>query len=308
MAAITTLTNLVALLVTPLLLPGVINRTKSLWSGRKGPPLFQLAFDLRRLSLKRPVYSTSTSPIFRLAPYVFLVAALASGAIVPVLGGQPIGSFSFDFVWFFYVWALGRVAVMLAALDVGSSFEGMGAAREALFSSILEPASFLVIGALSFLSGQRSLYAILGAHPAGGAPFVVYLLAIAALLVVVQVEAARMPVDDPSTHLELTMVHEVMVLDHSGPDLAAIQLGAAIKLFVGCSLVASLASPWAGRPGLLTSVVHLGLCLVIAAVIGTIESVSARLKLRTVPQYIAIAVACGGVALLATIWRTGATR
>jgi formate hydrogenlyase subunit 4 len=135
---------------------------------------------------------------------------------------------------------------------------------------------------------------------------VVWLLAVTALLIIVQVEASRMPVDDPSTHLELTMVHEVMILDHSGPDLAAIQLGAATKLFVGSSLIATLLNPWAGSPSLLSGVANLGLSTLVAIFLASVESLVARLKLRAVPQYIAVALACGGVALLATVWRGGA--
>jgi formate hydrogenlyase subunit 4 len=297
--------NVIALIVMPIVLGGIIGRVKSLWSGRKGPPILQLAYDLRRLVHKRPVYSTTATPLFRIAPHLFLLTSFGSGAIAPLLGSRPLASFQFDFVWFAYVWAFGRVAIMLAALDAGSSFEGMGAAREAVFSAILEPALFLVAGALSFLGGHRTLHEIATLHVRAGGPAVVWVLAIAALLIIIQVEASRMPVDDPSTHLELTMVHEVMVLDHSGPDLAAIQLGAATKLFVGSSLVATLLNPWAGSPSLLSALTNLGLCALVAVFLGSVESLVARLKLRAVPQYIAVALACGGVALLATIWRVG---
>jgi formate hydrogenlyase subunit 4 len=300
--------NLVALLVMPILLMGVIGRVKSRWSGRKGPPILQLAYDLRRLTRKRSTYSATTTLLFRVAPYWFLATSICSGAIAPLLGSRPIASFPFDFVWLAYVWGLGRVAIMLAALDAGSSFEGMGAAREALFASLLEPALFLVAGALSFLGGNRTLHAISALHLQSGAPATVWVLSVAALLIVLQVETSRMPVDDPSTHLELTMVHEVMVLDHSGPDLAAIQFGSATKLFVGSSVVATLLNPWAGSPTLLSACVNLALCVAVAAFVGSVESLVARLRLRAVPQYIAVALACGGIALLATIWRVGAPR
>jgi formate hydrogenlyase subunit 4 len=302
------LANIAALLLMPVVLMGVIGRVKSLWSGRKGPPILQLAYDLRRLLHKRPVYSTTTTPLFRLAPHLFLVTSLGSGAIAPLLGSRPLASFQFDFVWFAYVWALGRVAIMLAALDVGSSFEGMGAAREAVFSSLLEPAFFLVAGALSFIGGHHSLHELAALHLRAGGPAVAWVLAIAALLIILQVETSRMPVDDPATHLELTMVHEVMVLDHSGPDLAAIQLGAATKLFVGSSVIATLLNPWAGTASVLSAATNLALCGLIAVFLGSVESLLARLKLRAVPQYIAVALACGGVALLATIWRVGAAK
>jgi len=300
--------NVAALAIMPIVLAGIIGRVKSLWSGRKGPPILQLAYDLARLAQKRSVYSTTTTPLFRLAPHLFLVTSLGSGFIAPLLGSTPLASFQFDFVWFAYVWAFGRVAIMLAALDAGSSFEGMGAAREAVFSAVLEPAFFLVAGALSFLGGQRTLHEIATLHLRAGGPAVVWVLAVAALLIILQVETSRMPVDDPSTHLELTMVHEVMILDHSGPDLAAIQLGTATKLFVGSSLIATLLNPWAGSTTLLCCLTNLGLCALLAVFVGCVESLLARFKLKAVPQYIAVALACGGVALLATIWRVGAAK
>ena len=297
--------NVAALVVMPFLVAGVINRVKSLWSGRKGPPILQLVFDVVRLLRKSSVYSTTTTPVFRIAPYVLLLTALGSATIVPLLGSDPLVSFPFDFVGLAYVWGLGRVATMLAARDTGSSFEGMGAAREATFSTLLEPALFLIVGALCLLSGTHTLHEALTPHLDSGPAVVVWAAAIVALTIVLQVETSRMPVDDPSTHLELTMVHEVMVLDHSGPDLAAIQVGSAIKVFVGSAILATLLNPWAGSHTLRAAWVNLGLCLVVAVVIGTVESLIARLKLRTVPQYIVVALSSGVIALLAAAWRVG---
>jgi len=299
------LANLAALLVMPFVVAGVINRVKSLWSGRKGAPVSQLVYDVIRLLRKSSVYSTTTTPVFRIAPYVLLLTALGSATIVPLLGASPLVSFPFDFVCLAYVWGLGRVATMLAALDTGSSFEGMGAAREATFSTLLEPALFLIVGALCLLSGTHTLHEALTPHLDSGAAVAVWAAAIVALTIVLQVETARMPVDDPSTHLELTMVHEVMVLDHSGPDLAAIQVGSAIKLFVGSAIIATLLNPWSGTDTVRAAVANLVLCVVVAAMIGTVESLIARLKLRTVPQYIVVALSSGVVALLAAAWRVG---
>lgn len=301
------LASLAALVLMPFLLAGLVNRVKSLWSGRKGAPILQLAFDVRRLLQKSSVYSTTTTPLFRIAPYVLLVTTLGAATIVPLLGSEPLASFPFDFVWLAYLWGLGRIALVLAALDTGSSFEGMGAAREATFATLLEPALFLVAGALCALSDTRTLHEALRPELTSGAAVLVWASALVALLIVLQVETGRIPVDDPSTHLELTMVHEVMVLDHSGPELAVIQYSAALKLFVGSALLATLLNPWAGASTLAAALVQLGLCSVVAVVVGTIESLSARLKLRTVPQYIVVALAAGVVALLASAWRTGGT-
>jgi len=302
--------DVLALLVMPFLVVGVINRTKSLWSGRRGPPILQPLWDVLRLLRKRSVYSETTTPVFRVGPWGFLLTTVGSAAVTPILGAAPLVSFPFDFVWFAYVWALGRVAVMLAALDTGSSFEGMGAAREATFSTLLEPALFLAAGALSLGAGAggHALADLLVPRlTAGDGSLMVWLGSVVTLFIVLQVESARMPVDDPTTHLELTMVHEVMILDHSGPDLAAIQTGAALKLTVAASVVATLLNPWAGTTAPRTAALNLGLTLVIAVVVGTIESLIARLKLRTVPKYIAVALASAALALLATGWRNGGT-
>lgn len=297
--------DVVLLLVMPFLLPGVINRVKSLWSGRKGPPLFQPGWDVLRLLRKTPVYSPTTTPLFRIAPWVLLITSLASAMVTPLLGSTPLASFSFDYVVLAYAWGLGRAAVMLAALDTGSSFEGMGAAREATFSTLVEPALFLVVGALCLFSHTHSLAQALRLHVNDGGSAVAWAAAVLCLLVVLQTETSRMPVDDPTTHLELTMVHEVMVLDHSGPELAAIQFGNGVKLLVGASIIATLLNPLAGAGTLLSAGLTCVLSLLVAVVVGTVESLIARLKLRAVPQYVAVAIAAGAVALLATTWRLG---
>jgi formate hydrogenlyase subunit 4 len=295
------LANVVAMLVMPIALLGVINRVKARWSGRKGAPIFQLAFDLRRLLAKASVHSATTTPIFRVAPYVVLVTAIGSACLTPLVGLRPIAPFAFDFVWFAYVWGLGRVALMLGALDTGSSFEGMGAAREATFSAVVEPVLFLVAGALCLTTGAHSFHEILALQVDGGTTIAVEVGAVVAIAIVLQVESARIPIDDPTTHLELTMIHEVMILDHSGPGLAMLQLGSAIKLFVATSVLAALLNPWAGAGGVIGPVVHVVLCLAIAVALGLSESLVARLKLRVVPQYIVVALIASAFALLAVL-------
>jgi len=302
------LAHLAAFAVMPFVLLGVVNRTKSLWSGRKGPPILQSAWDVLRLFRKSPVYSNVTTPIFRLAPTVALVTAGAAALVVPIFGSAALLGFSLDFVWMAYLWGLGRVALLLAAFDTGSSFEGMGAAREATFSTLVEPTLFLSLGTLTIVTGQQSLHQMLALPMGDGSALVVWTMSVVALLIVLQVEASRMPVDDPTTHLELTMIHEVMVLDHSGPDLGLIQLAAGLKFFVGSAMVATLLNPWRGTGGWLSGAVNLGLCVLIAVGIGTVESLTARLKLRAVPQYIAVGMAAGAVALLATAWRAAGAR
>jgi len=297
--------DLLALLVMPVVIVGTINRVKARWAGRIGPPIFQLAFDLVRLARKTPVYSSVTTQVFRIGPVVVLVTAIASASIVPLAGTESLLSFSFDFVWFAYLWSLGRVALMLAALDTGSSFEGMGASREATFATLLEPILFLVAGALCLHADVSTFQAALVPRLDDPSSVLMWVAAIGALMIVIQVEAARMPVDDPTTHLELTMVHEVMILDHSGPELAMLQLGAAIKLYVAISVVAMLINPLAGQATLIAAIAHVAICLVIAIVLGMVESLIARLKLRVVPQYIVIGLVAAGAALLSMLGRTG---
>jgi len=306
MLAFSILAHVAALLVLPFVVVGVINRTKSMWAGRKGPPILQLAWDVRRLLRKRAVYSTTTSFVFRFGPWVVLATAFVSGLITPFLGMRPPLAFPFDFVWFAYVWGLGRIALMLGALDTGSAFEGMGASREATFAAILEPAFFLVAGATCLLTHERSFDSVLQLHATEGIGFAVWMGSVVALFILVQVESARMPIDDPTTHLELTMVHEVMILDHSGPDLAALQVGSAMKLTIGLGLVATLLDPLAGRAHpTISGLANVLLVLGLAVAIGTVESLIARLKLRVVPQYVVIAIVAAGVALLATTFRVG---
>lgn len=306
-AALTALANLAALAVMPFVVVGLINRVKARWAGRRGPPILQLAFDAWRLFHKRPVYSEVTTAVFRLGPIAVLVTTLASACIVPLAGVAPLVSFPFDFVWFAYLWALGRVALMLGALDTGSAFEGMGASREATFSTLLEPVLFLVAGALCLHTGARDLAGALAPRLDSAPALVMWVAAIAAMLVVVQVESSRMPVDDPTTHLELTMVHEVMILDHSARELLLLQLAAAAKLYLSISVVAALLNPLAGggSPAAAAVAVHLALCAALALALGLAESLIARLKLRVVPQYIVFALVAAGVALLSMLGRGG---
>ncbi|MEW6434312.1 MAG: NADH-quinone oxidoreductase subunit H [Myxococcota bacterium] len=299
------LANVAALLTLPFVLTGLIVRVKALWAGRRGPPILQPAWDALRLLRKTPVYSEVSTPVFRAAPWVLLLTSLCAALVTPLLGTTAVLSFGFDFVVLAYAWGLGRLALMLAALDTGSSFEGMGAAREATFSTLVEPALFLVLGALCLFSHTTSLAHALALDVRGGPSALLWATSVAALLVVLQAETARLPVDDPTTHLELTMVHEVMVLDHSGPELAAIQVGSALKLTVATAALAMLLNPRAGDGTLASAVLTVGLSLLLAAVVATVESLMARFKLRAVPQYLGVAVGAGVLALLAVTWKTG---
>src|SRR5579862_1948923 len=249
--AVSLLPPLCALVLAPLL-PAVINRTKAFIAGRRGPPLLQPYRDVLKALRRGAVYGDVTSWVFRLGPVAYLAVLLAALLVVPLGGIAAPLDFGGDLIVLVGLFAVGRFATMLAALDTGSSFEGMGASREAHFAVLAEPALLLALAALARASGALSLSGIYGALDAARWLAVLPGLALVAmtLLVLELVENSRIPVDDPTTHLELTMIHEVMVLDHTGPDLAMIQYGAALKLwllgalFVGLAVPVRTGNPW----------------------------------------------------------------
>lgn len=279
-------------LTLPILLVGVVNRTKSWWVGRRGPGLLQSFWDLRRLGAKRAVVSNTASALFSAGPYVVLVCSLFAASMVPMLGRFAPMQFSFDFVVVAYTLGLARILLMLCAMDVGSSFEGMGAAREASFSSFAEPALFLLLGTACAATGLHSFADVIGGlHQSASYAFVVVPL-VFALFILLQTEAARVPVDDPLTHLELTMIHEVMLLDHSGPELAAMQYAAALKMTMYAGLIAALLNPFDPLVFPVAAVLFsLAAMLGVAVAVGCVESLSARLPMRWVPRYVLLASA-----------------
>jgi formate hydrogenlyase subunit 4 len=285
-----------ALLLAPLLV-GVVRRTKAILAGRTGPPLLQAYRDVRKLAARASVYSDTTTWVFRAAPFVGLAALAGALALVPTgLLPAPI-SFPGDLLLLVYLLALARFATALAALDTGSAFEGMGASREMAFGVLAELALLLSLASLVRTTGAGSLTGIAGHLP--GEAWVAWaasqVLLAAALLGILLVENARIPFDDPATHLELTMIHEVMVLDHSGPELAAIELGAMLKLWLFASLLAIVIAPIRTGVLWLDVAAHLGVVAAIGVVVGLIESALARLALLRVPQMLL------GIALLALL-------
>ncbi|MEK6608573.1 MAG: NADH-quinone oxidoreductase subunit H [Myxococcota bacterium] len=298
--AVSLLHTLVALTLAPLLL-GVINRTKAFFAGRHGQPLLQPYRDIAKLLGKGATYSRTTTWIFRAGPTVGLAAALAAAALVPFGRVAAPLAFAGDLVLLVALMGLMRFCTVLAALDTGSSFEGMGASREVAIAALAEPALLLGLAAVARDSGTLSLSTMFQhaaidptTHVGAAAALVV-----AALLVVFLAENARIPIDDPATHLELTMIHEVMVLDHGGPDLAFIQCGAAVKLWVLGALVvqAALPLPRATSPWLTDAAFVAGM-LGLAVVTGIVESTMARVRLLRVPQLLVAAGALSAVALV----------
>ncbi|MBP7864719.1 MAG: NADH-quinone oxidoreductase subunit H [Acidobacteria bacterium] len=290
--------NLLILLAGPVLFVGVVNRVKARWAGRRGAPLLQPLYDIRRLLRKGRVVSPVTTPVFALAPSVNLAALLMAGLMLPLTGGRAVFSFQGDFIVFVYLLGPGKFLTILAALDTGSSFEGMGACREASFSCLVEPAFFLVLGALSAARGAYS-FADLLPSPAlpGGLLQVALALSLFTFFLMLLTEGCRVPVDDPNTHLELTMIHEVMVLDHSGPDLALIQYAAALKMTVFGCLAGALVIPPAWGPAASAGALA-GFLLLTAVAVGVVESLTARLRMDHVPAFVSLMSANGLVVLV----------
>jgi formate hydrogenlyase subunit 4 len=300
----TPIAALALLLLLAPLLPGVATRTRAFLTGRRGAPVHQLYFDLAKLWRKGVVYSTTTTWVFRLAPVAVTVTAILAACLLPLDGRQSVMSFSGDLIAFASLLALGRFSLVLAGLDTGSSFEGMGASREVTFASFAEPALFLCFIALVRATGSLSLAGMLGRPLADAWPTAApsLLMIGAALFAVLLAENSRVPVDDPATHLELTMIHEVIVLDHSGPDLALILYGSALKLGLFGVLLVGVLVPRANLPAGTALAVLAGGLLAVAALVGVVESVMARLRLDRVPQFLVAASALAFLAVVLLLW------
>lgn len=284
----------VVMIFSPLLL-GTIGKTKAFFAGRRGAPLLQPYYDIAKLFQKGNVYSTTTTWIFQAAPIVAMAAVLVSSVLIPLGGLKAPLSFWGDVVLFVYLYALARFLTILAALDTGSSFEGMGASREAAFSCLTEVVLFLNLMILALISKNFVLSQMIeGSALVGPALF----LAGSSYFLVLLAENARIPVDDPATHLELTMIHEVMVLDHSGPDFAAILYSASLKFWILGMLIVRLVVPVTLGNPLLDGILFLFAMAALAVLIGIIESVMARLRLTKVPQLLIVAIAFSILALI----------
>jgi len=289
---------LTALALAPFI-QGVINRTKAVVAGRVGQPLLQPYYDLLKLLRKGAVYSETTTWIFRTGPVVGLASMICAAALLPFGAFPALAPFAGDLVMLAYLFALARFLTVLAALDTGSSFEAMGASREVTFSALAEPALFLGLAALARQTGSISLTPLLAAISSStwmrAAPALG--LTIGALGVVFLAENARIPVDDPTTHLELTMIHEVMVLDHSGPDFAMIQYAATLKMWLLGAIIVAIAVPLHSGNSLLDAGAAITGMLALAVVTGIIESSMARLRLLRVTQLLIAAIVLSGLAL-----------
>lgn len=279
---------LASLVLAPLL-PGIINKTKAFFAGRHGASVFQLYFDLWKLLKKGGVFSNVSGGVLALAPCASLALLLASSLLLPY--GRFLSPLMFpgDVIVFFYLLGTARMMTVLAALDTGSSFEGMGASREVQFSALAEAALFGVVCFL-FLAMNAGEGLRFFNFTASGSHIVSRLLTAAAFFVVLLAENSRVPVDDPETHLELTMIHEAMILDYAGPDLALILYGAALKLWMFASFLVMILIPVSlriscfGESGSLTPAVFFLGVLLTGVLLGALESSMARYRFLKVPQ------------------------
>ncbi len=276
--------NTLLIIVTALAIPGVINRTRALLAGRKGVPFVQHLRNVNVLLRKGAVYSTTTTALFRIAPTVYLGAAIVAALMIPVADLYPLISFEGDVICFAYTLALARVAIILAAMDTGSSFEGMGAAREALYGALIEPALMIGFATLALFCGFTSFADIFEYEQSFDLHVTIIMFLTAYLFVKITfVESGRVPVDDPRTHLELTMIHEVMCLDYSGIDMGMIHIASWIKTACFSMIAANAIAAtgcfhwWFAVP----------LAILLTGIsVGFVESTQARNKLARNTTYI----------------------
>ena len=303
--------NVVQVLMVVALAPlvrGVIARIKARIQNRRGASVWRPYFDLLKLFRKQDLIPPSASPVFRLSPMVLLAVSIVATAFVPVLQAPTLLGVGGDFILLVYLLALGRFFLMLGALDGGSSFGGMGASREALVSTLAEAPLLLGLVALAIVARTANIGGIVQAtidrhffHLSA-----VHALAFAALALVAIAETGRIPVDNPTTHLELTMIHEAMVLEYSGPSLAMIELAAAVKLNLIMALLIGLFAPWGMMAGFTAGgiavalVAYLLKTAVLAMVVALVESSVAKLRMYVVPDFLGVACALSILAVVFT--------
>lgn len=277
--------SLSLILTASLFFTGVLIRAKSIVSGRKGPGIFQPMKDVIRLWKKGSVFSRTSSFIFQIAPSIYFATVLMAILMIPFGTSPGLISFPGDFVFFAYMLALGKFFSIISALDTGSSFEGMGASREALFSMLVEPAFFITMGSFAMLTGKFSFHDIFTSlHFGSQISYALGVLATFLLIMIAMIENSRMPVDDPKTHLELTMVHEVIILDNSGFDLGLILYATNLKFAMYGALIANF---FVGALPLAWAVlVFFAVQVVFALLAGLLESFSARFRMNHNAEFI----------------------
>ena len=306
--AVATFQVIIILALAPLL-SGIIKKVKAFLQMRKGPGIFQPYYDIAKLLRKDSVVSENVSWIFHAAPIISFVAVLTAGLIIPVYISNMPFSFAGDLIAVVYLFALARFFIALASLDAGSSFGGMGGSREMFISSLVEPAMMLSIFAIALNVGTTNLSVISGTVSSMGLDAVspYHLLAFVALFIIAIAETGRIPVDNPATHLELTMIHEAMILEYSGKQLAIVELGAMMKQLLVFSLLANIFFPWGIASELSAAGIALSLIIfiikvmVIGVVMAIVETSTAKWRLFRLPNLLSISLMLSFLALISFI-------
>lgn len=295
------------LLLAPLL-TGFVRKIKARLLRRRGPPLLQPYFDLVKLARKEAIVAESASWLFRVAPYIVFATTWVAAALVPTFATGLLFSWSADLIAITALLGSARFFLALAGMDVGTGFGGLGSSREMMFATLAEPALIMIVFALALIAGSTQLSTVAGfmLSPLVGLR-VSLALALIALVIVAVAENARIPVDNPATHLELTMVHEAMVLEYSGRHLAMIELSSQLKLLLYISLIACVFVPWGLAPVAASFTVHVtgaiayvGKLAVAGVMLALFETTVAKMRVFRVPDFIGIALMLG---LLATLLR-----
>lgn len=299
--------QLVILLGFAPLIVGMIRKVKARLQCRRGASVLQPYADLSKLFQKQPVVSSTTSWIFTATPYIVFASTLAAGLLVPVFVSQNPLNFAGNIIALVYLLALGTFFLILAGLDAGSTFGGMGSSREAIVATLTEPAMILSIFAIALTAGSTNLSTIV--HKTALIEGIItapppHLMALAAFFIVALAETGRVPVDNPATHLELTMIHEAMILEYSGRYLALLEWAAGVKLLIFLSVIANVFAPWGIATSVTPTSIALGLAVYLvkvsglALVIGVIESMFAKLRLFRVPELLGAAFILSLLALV----------
>jgi formate hydrogenlyase subunit 4 len=281
------------------LFAGFINKQKALFTGRIGAPVLQPYYELAKLIRKETIRAAHASFVSGIAPVVNIVAVFVAAAMIPVAFAQPLISFPGDIILFAYLFGLARFFQILAAMDIGSSFEGMGAAREATFAVFAEPIFFFTIGSVAFVSDHTSMFDIFNSIKLANVSYIIFIIVCSISISILAIaECSRMPVDDPNTHLELTMIHEVMILDNSGFDLFLYQYASQIKLFIYAVLQTSFFYPFGVKSYPFGILIFVVVIFVLSTVLAVVETITARYKMKNIPQYLLFATAIGVLNLL----------
>ena len=298
--------TVLVLLLSPLV-TGFIRLFKARLQTRRGAGILQPYRDLYKLLRKDMVIPETASWIFTATPYVLFATTLLAGLLIPAVAARaPLSVFGGALVMV-YLLALGRFFLALGGLDTGSSFGGLGSSREMTISAIAEPALMLALFTVALGAGSTNLSTVAQSALGQSWRFLAppQMLAFAALFIVLIAETGRIPVDNPTTHLELTMIHEAMILEYSGPYLALIEWSAAMKQLILMALLASVFFPFGLSPTwsaatLLSLVLFCIKLLLLASVVVLVETTNAKMRLFRVPELLAVAFVLSALALIST--------